>query len=364
MHYLIALLMLLACACGGEIDQPTTDVAPPSSATIVVRHNLARAVSQEVTRYRFAGLDDAGRLVFGPEDRPKSSEVRLGVPLTVRQLNIEYLSDTGKVGVFRTPVTLTAGQDSVIEDPAWSGGGLHIVPQNFWILENSSGQVQALDSNQNPVAAGWAAFPNIVLEADNVIQALGPAMGTIYAEFENDLTTTSYKIVPPEEVTSLSLPSTTQVGVGPSMVTLVPSTFGFPVLGGAWSTSDPSIAIVDSLGRVTGISPGSATLTVTINGYSATTQVTVESDPFVLTLDLYPHNPTAQNFGSDLTFFVNGRFSDGSVRDMTNFCDYTSSDSTILDMNGFNQGSPLNSGQCTVTATYFDLSSSTTVTVE
>ncbi len=58
------------------------------------------------------------------------------------------------------------------------------------------------------------------------------------------------------------------------------TTLSYPVSGGAWSSSNPSIASVNSsTGEIDGISAGTATISYTISGSSATTVVTVMTTP-------------------------------------------------------------------------------------
>lgn len=59
----------------------------------------------------------------------------------------------------------------------------------------------------------------------------------------------------------------------------------------SWSSATPGVAAVSTTGAVTGVAPGTATITVSSGGYSATTRVTVAS---------------AASLRSDITFSING----------------------------------------------------------
>lgn len=84
------------------------------------------------------------------------------------------------------------------------------------------------------------------------------------------------------------------------------ATLANTVAGGAWSSSDISLASIDASGIVTGIAAGAVTITYNINGCMVTTSVSVISCPTgvnplsVITagINVYP-NPATENFTVD-----------------------------------------------------------------
>jgi len=87
----------------------------------------------------------------------------------------------------------------------------------------------------------------------------------------------------------------------------------------SWVSSDPSIAPVSaasgSAGRVTGLTPGTATVTATWAGFPASTPVTVTGATLV-SLSISPQNPTAP-VGVLTQFTATGHYSDGTTIDLT-----------------------------------------------
>lgn len=76
---------------------------------------------------------------------------------------------------------------------------------------------------------------------------------------------------------SIELPESFVVGQGVERVLEPKLTPSFSVYTLAWSSDNPAVATVDQLGRVKGVAPGMANITVTSdNGVSATCSVTVE----------------------------------------------------------------------------------------
>ena len=85
--------------------------------------------------------------------------------------------------------------------------------------------------------------------------------------------------------TSLSL----LVGRSDQLVAVAKDAAGNPVAGApapAWSTSSPAVATVTSGGLVTAIAQGTADVTATISGKSATARVTVTPAPLAVTVNM------------------------------------------------------------------------------
>ena len=85
-------------------------------------------------------------------------------------------------------------------------------------------------------------------------------------------------IWPSLTVTSITLDSTASVSVDSTvalLATCLPSTA--LDITRTWSSSDTSIATVDYSGKVTGVAAGTATITATCGGFSATCTVTVSA---------------------------------------------------------------------------------------
>ena len=96
-----------------------------------------------------------------------------------------------------------------------------------------------------------------------------------------------------------------------------------------WSSSDPGIATVSLTGLVTAVAPGTATLTGTLDGQSATLLVTVTNatlKPNGLTITVPPLT-LAAGLSSQLT--ASGAYSDGTSTDVTASVQWSSSDPAI-----------------------------------
>ncbi|MEW6277060.1 MAG: hypothetical protein AB1758_00455, partial [Candidatus Eremiobacterota bacterium] len=119
---LLALLGLLLASCGdgGPVASAPAPVgvAPVPVGTVVVRHNLARAVPARVDGLRFRGFNAVGVLIYGPVKLPKAPEVVLNnVPVDVVTLDIDYLEGELLAGAVRLAVRVSESSVTLVEDP-------------------------------------------------------------------------------------------------------------------------------------------------------------------------------------------------------------------------------------------------------
>lgn len=178
---------------------------------------------------------------------------------------------------------------------------------------------------------------------------------------------------------TVSSATLTSITVKPSSAVIAPgSAQGFSATGNysdgstepllfnvaTWSSSDTTIATVDSIGDVTGQSAGSATITAAVGAISGTASVDVQSSP-LQSIVITPASPSVpEGIGVPLT--ATGQFGDGSTQNLTNTVIWTSTPSTIATVStvpGF-QGTVTGvaPGSATVTAVFAGVVGTTTVT--
>ncbi len=137
----------------------------------------------------------------------------------------------------------------------------------------------------------------------------------------------------------------------------------------SWSSSAPTIASVSglaaSLGVVTGIAVGDATLSATMNGQTATVPVHVTSA--VLAAIQLPAAAVTVPKGLTLPILATGVYTDGSTADLTTSVSWTSSAPGVASVSGIVATAGLVTGvaqgTASVTATLGSTSASTTITV-
>ncbi len=137
----------------------------------------------------------------------------------------------------------------------------------------------------------------------------------------------------------------------------------------SWTSSNNSIAQVSnadgSKGLVTGITPGAALITATLDGVQGSTTVTVTA-AILSSITVEPADPSIAK-GTGLQLTATGNFSDGTTEDLTALVSWTSSNDAIAQV-GDAPGSKglvsgLAVGSAAITATLAGVQGSTTATI-
>jgi len=140
-----------------------------------------------------------------------------------------------------------------------------------------------------------------------------------------------------------------------------------------WTSSVPAVATISSAGVATGVSPGSTTITASMNGYtgviSATATLTVtgtsSSSPgaSVVSLAIIPSAQSVAAPKDTAQFIAIGTTSAGATVNLTNAATWASSSAQIATI-GANTGlaTAVGQGTATVTATYISSGSTLTAT--
>ncbi|NVN92947.1 MAG: Ig-like domain-containing protein [Desulfuromonadales bacterium] len=131
-----------------------------------------------------------------------------------------------------------------------------------------------------------------------------------------------------------------------------------------WSSNTPTVAEFITAGspeRVTGHIPGTAVLTATVQGVSATCSLTVSSAT-ITTLTITPTNPTVAK-GLPIQFAAIGTFSDATTQDLTFDATWISSDPAVATVSdsAVSKGlaQTLTAGTTTIRATFIDIAATT-----
>jgi Bacterial Ig-like domain (group 2) len=127
-----------------------------------------------------------------------------------------------------------------------------------------------------------------------------------------------------------------------------------------WSSSAPTIASVSTVGVVTGLKGGTATITATAGTMSQSTAVTVK--PVLQTLSLTPVGP-AVVIGGKQQFQVTGIFNDGSTQDFSSSATWSSSNAGRVTVGSTGQAIGVAAGPVTITATAGGKSGTTVLNV-
>ena len=124
-----------------------------------------------------------------------------------------------------------------------------------------------------------------------------------------------------------------------------------------WSSNDDSMASVDTFGMSSGVAPGTVTVSATVGAVKGSSTLKVTD----ATLDLIvvaPGEPIVPILALKQLHAV-GKFSDGSVQDITTAVDWWSSNSNMVTVNRLGLSSTSSKGEATISATLGNVRGST-----
>src|SRR5207247_4474848 len=158
------------------------------------------------------------------------------------------------------------------------------------------------DANGAPLSCRtvtWSSSNPAVATVSNsgLVSGVTPGTATITATSEGKSGTSTITVTPVPVASVEVTPATASVQAGQTVqLTATPRDAGGTPLSGrtvTWSSSTPAVATVSSSGLVSGVTPGSATITATSEGKSGTSSVTVTNVP-VATVEVTPASASVQ----------------------------------------------------------------------
>jgi uncharacterized protein YjdB len=155
-------------------------------------------------------------------------------------------------------------------------------PATLEIGESVQVQAEALDTQGAPFGdVKWTASPAsvVTVSATGMVTAVSQGTGTITASAGDRTAAVTVSVLRSAvtQVTIAGLASSVGAGTSVSLNAVAKDARGATVTGraAAWTSSEPTVAEVDQSGTLRAITPGSATVTVNVEGMTATMQVVV-----------------------------------------------------------------------------------------
>ena len=186
------------------------------------------------------------------------------------------------------------GSDTDIAYASWDINVIDNKPTSVSITPNSYdmfvGDMVGLTASFKPAgttsSVTWSSNNTSVatVGSSGIVNAVGPGSATITVRTAEGLTGNCY-ITARTPATGVTLPEDVTIAcLETRTITPVFSPSGSSVKSMNWKSSNEQVVTVDAYGRLTGVSPGKAIVTITTNnGLSASTQVTVTHPPFEVT---------------------------------------------------------------------------------
>ncbi|MEQ1692967.1 MAG: Ig-like domain-containing protein, partial [Gemmatimonas sp.] len=276
---------IITATSGGRSATASITVLPrPVGAVIVSPEQTALTVGQTV-RLTVQVTDGSGNLLTGRPTSFSTSNVNVAqvsadgtVTAIAQGTAIITVTSEGKTGT----ATVTVGASPIAT--------LLVEPSAAALLVGGSTRLQAVarDAGGSVLAqrtVTWTSgAPNVVsVAADGVVTALGPGTALVFAAAEGRLATATITVTAITPSTVVVAPAVASVITGQSLdLTATLRDGAGTVITGRpiqWFSSNSSVAIVSSTGRVRGVSPGIARIDASVDGVIGSSNLTVVPVP-------------------------------------------------------------------------------------
>lgn len=251
---------------------------------------------------------------------------------------------------------------------------IQIIPATVQLAVGTTTRLTAIatfaDQSTQDVSSqvGWLSSNTAVATVDSTGMVTGVAAGstTLSASLLGVTASTSIQVNNTSVSALQVIPAVTTIALGTKSQLQAIATFADGSTQDVssqvqWSSNDPFIAGVDSLGQVTGSGIGQATVTATLGAISRSATLTI-TNAIATALQVIP--PTASlPKGAKLQFQAIATFSDNSSQDVTNQVNWNSSDISVatIDLNG--EATAFSEGGSNISANFLGVTSNTVLLV-
>lgn len=342
-----------AIATKVSIIPPTTKLAKGLTLQLQAIATLSDDTTKDVSTQ--ANWQSSNPTVLSVDDQGKATAIAAGdatVTATVQGV-------TGQTTV--SAVDLTVSQ-------------LQIIPATVQLAIGTTTRLTAIatfaDQSTQDVSSqvGWLSSNTAVATVDSTGLVTGVAAGstTLSASLLGVTASTSIQVNNTSVSALQVIPAVTTIALGTKSQLQAIATFADGSTQDVssqvqWSSNDPFIAGVDSLGLVTGSGIGQATVTATLGAISRSATLTV-TNAIATALQVIP--PTASlPKGAKLQFQAIATFSDNSSQDVTSQVNWNSSDISVatIDLNG--EATAFSEGGADISANFLGVTSNTVLLV-
>ncbi|HEY0263672.1 MAG TPA: Ig-like domain-containing protein [Granulicella sp.] len=265
-------------------------------------------------------------------------------------------------------VTVTAASSSLTS--------ITITPANPTVTAGGTLQLTATGTNADGTTQDltgsltWSTSnPAVATVTNGVITGVGPGTATITATAPDGTTTTVTVTVSPALVSLAIIPATNTITKGTTQQFTVTGTYtdgttkDLTTLA-TWTSSNPAVISITSGGLATGLTDGSATLTATYQGQTASTAAIqdVAATTAVSGLSVVPTSARIA-LGTPEKLSAIASYADGSHADVSSTATWTSADPTIATIDANGLVTAVGTGTVTLTGTIGGYQSQTTLIV-
>lgn len=348
---------------GGSVSLTGLAVTPPAATVIVSKTQSLQAMgsfSDGSTR------DLTASVTWNSADTTTASVSAAGV-VTGGATGVTIV--TAHSGNFSASTQITVTSANVCATPV----SIAVTPANPTVPVNTTQQMVATGTNSDLSTCDitdlvtWSSstIANATVSASGLVKGVAAGSLTVTATLGSVTGSTSVSVTAPS-ITSISVTPddmTLAIGVGEQYTASAIYSDGSIqdlVTGVTWTSSNSSVATVDSNGLATTLGAGTTTITATVGSFTDASVITVVA-AHLQTITLTPTNVTMAA-GTQQQFTAVGNFDDGSTQVLISAL-WSSSSSSVLaiDQNGL--ALAVGPGSSTVSVTSGTVSASTSVTV-
>ncbi|WP_198152144.1 beta strand repeat-containing protein [Granulicella tundricola] len=346
---------------GGGTTSPTAMQVTPT------RTHLAAGTTKQLTAtatYADGTTKDISSTVTWTSTNPLTATVSsTGLVTAVKTGTVSVQAQTGTLSSSSIVVVSSATLQSLAISPSGATFAAGATQQFTLTGTYTDGTTQDLSSG-----ATWSTSNAAVATVSSTGLATGVGPGTVqFSASYGSLTATSAS----NTVTPLTLVSITLTPTNPSFAK--GTTQQFTVTGtysdgstrditssSTFAASNPSVVSVSTTGLATGAGVGSAQITVSVGGQTASTQSVTVTPAVLASITVTPKDLSFAD-GTTQQFTAIGTFTDGTTQDLTHQVVWSSSDAQAItiDQNGVATGGSVGSAQ--ITATMNSVSASTDI---
>jgi uncharacterized protein YjdB len=276
---------------------------------------------------------------------------------------------TARSGNFSASTQITVTSANVCATPV----SIAVTPGNPTVPVNTTQQLAATGTNSDASTCDitdlvtWSSstIANATVSAGGLVKGVAAGSATITATLGSVTGSTPVTVTAPS-ITSISVTPddmTLAIGVGEQYIASAIYSDGSIqdlVTGVTWTSSNTSVATVDSDGLATTLAAGTTTITATVGTFTDTSVITVVPAR-LQSITLTPTNVTLAA-GTQQQFTATGNFDDGSTQVLTSAL-WSSSATSVLTIDANGLGVAVGPGTSTVNVLSGTVSASTSVTV-
>ncbi|MCZ7358032.1 MAG: DUF2341 domain-containing protein [Candidatus Methanoperedens sp.] len=206
--------------------------------------------------------------------------------------------------------------------------------------------------------ATWSSSNTSVVTIDNSGTATSVSAGTI------NITASSEGITSPAQALTVTSAKLVSIAITPVNPTIsLGQTKQFMANGtysdgsiknitstATWSSGNTSVAAIDVSGFATSKAAGTTGITASSAGITSPAQVLIVTSAILVSIAITPLNPTIA-LGQTQQFVANGTYSDGSIRNITSFATWASSNTSVATINAAGLATSVAPGTSLINAT-------------